>query len=141
MTDGERITDADSVPEGGSLLFTVRDRKGGQQREAILVRTDGGVEGWLNYCQHWPGVSLDRGDGADIRNGLILCRQHGATFECDSGRCTAGPCEGDALDALDVRTVDGDVLLDDDAYTFDHLGGSDHDGGAEDPTSDSPFDF
>ena len=127
MPDGEAITDVAAVPEESSLLFTVRDRDADEQREAILLRTDDGVVAWFNYCQHWRDVNLDGGDGAVLRDGELVCKRHGATFECDSGECTFGPCEGAILDELPVRTVDGGVFLDDDGYEFVDVGGSDDD--------------
>jgi len=122
MTSGERIADEAAVPEDSSLLFTVRDRETDEQREAILVRSDDGVAAWFNYCQHWRDVNLDTGDGAVLRDGEVVCKRHGATFECDSGLCTFGPCEGAVLDELSVESTADGVFLADDGYEFSHLG-------------------
>lgn len=127
MTSGERITDVAAVPEDTTLLVTVEERESGEQREAVLIRTDDGVEAWFNYCQHWRDVTLDRGDGAMVRDGELVCGRHGATFEVDGGECTFGPCEGAVLDDLPVRTTAGGVFLDTDEYDFVHVGPSEED--------------
>lgn len=122
MPSGERITDVESVPEASTLLITVEERERTEQREVLLIRADGDVTAWFNYCQHWRDVSLDKGDGAMVRDGEIVCSRHGATFEKDDGMCTFGPCEGAVLDQLSVETTAGGVFLDDDDYEFVHVG-------------------
>lgn len=141
MTDdapGERIASVEELPDGGTFLFRVEpvDDDVGVEREAILLRdgiagagsedgqADGedGVVAWLNYCQHFTHIKLDKGGGAPIRNGEILCTNHGAMFEADTGLCTHGPCEGAYLNPLEVRVEDGEVYLDDPEYVFVGLG-------------------
>jgi nitrite reductase/ring-hydroxylating ferredoxin subunit len=115
MTD---IVAADEVPEDSTYLFRVREVDGDEEREAILVRLDGEVAGWLNYCQHMTRIKLDKGSGAAIRDGEIICRNHGAMFETDTGECTFGPCEGAFLDDVEVTVEDGTVVLVDDVYEY-----------------------
>lgn len=118
MDDDRRITDAESVPDETTFLFAVRDRSTDESLEAILVRTPEGVACWLNYCQHLTHVSLDNGSGAEIRGNEIVCLNHGAHFEADTGLCTYGPCEGAYLNAVDVTVDDGGVYLSDERYEF-----------------------
>ena len=138
---GERIASVEELPREGTFLFRVEPVDGDVEREAILLRTgDGvgaegkaegkardvggepGVAAWLNYCQHFTHVRLDKGGGAPVRNGEILCTNHGAMFGADSGRCTHGPCEGAYLNGLEIRVDGGDVYLDDPDYDFVGLG-------------------
>jgi len=118
MARERRITSSDDVTEDTTFVFTVRDRDAGEKKEAILVRLDGEVAGWLNYCQHFTHIRLDKGSGAELRDGEIVCTNHGAYFEEDSGRCTYGPCEGAVLDAVEVEARNGEVYLVDDGYEF-----------------------
>ncbi|KAB1192242.1 Rieske 2Fe-2S domain-containing protein [Haloferax sp. MBLA0076] len=121
MSDLERICGVDDVPEDTTFLFRVRDDDG-EEREAILVRDDGDITGWLNYCMHLTHIKLDKGSGAEMRNGEIICENHGAYFEADSGYCNYGPCEGAVLDDIDL-TIDGDhVFLSDDDFSFEGTG-------------------
>ncbi|KTG25102.1 Rieske (2Fe-2S) protein [Haloferax profundi] len=121
MSDLERICGVDDVPEDTTFLFRVRDDDG-EEREAVLVRTDSDIHGWLNYCMHLTHIKLDKGSGAEMRNGEIICENHGAYFEADSGYCNYGPCQGAVLEDLDL-TIDGDhVFLSDDDFSFEGTG-------------------
>lgn len=135
MDDDRRIASLDEVPEDGTLLFTVRD--GFDTDEVILVRLADGVAAYRNYCQHWTDVRLDKGSGALVRDGEIVCQKHGATFESDTGYCDFGPCEGATLDVVEVTVEDGAVYLADDDYEFEHLGPS----GDYDLSAGSRIDF
>lgn len=117
MDADRRITSLSAVPEDTTFLFTVRNDEG-DRKEAILVELAAGVVGWLNYCQHFRHIKLDKGSGAEMRNGEIICTNHGAYFEEDSGVCTHGPCEGAVLESVDVTVDDGDVYLTDDDFEF-----------------------
>ncbi len=126
MDESSRIADLDEVPADGSVLFTVRD--GFDTEEAILVRLSDGVAALRNYCPHWTDVRLDKGSGATVRDGEVVCEKHGATFEKATGDCTYGPCEGATIEQLDVTVEDGGVYLTDQGYEFEKRGASgDHD--------------
>jgi nitrite reductase/ring-hydroxylating ferredoxin subunit len=126
MTDDGRIAAVDEIPDDGTLLFTIRD--GFDREEAILVDLADGVAAWKNYCKHWTDVRLDKGSGAAVRDGEILCQKHGATFDRASGHCDFGPCEGSSLDEVAVEVDAGAVYLAEEGYEFDGLGPSgDHD--------------
>jgi len=138
MPDADRrITSLDAVPTDTTHLFTVRDADG-DEREAILVRTDDGVRGWLNYCRHLLNVRLDKGSGAPMRDGEVVCANHGAYFEADTGDCTFGPCEGATLEAVAVTLADGDVYLTDDDYAFVANGPLDDERG---PSASETYEF
>jgi nitrite reductase/ring-hydroxylating ferredoxin subunit len=118
METGERITAVEEVPDDTTFLFTVRDEESGERDEAILTRLDDEITGWLNRCMHFQHIRLDKGSGAPKRDGELVCANHGALFEDDTGRCTHGPCEGAYLNAVEVETRDGAVYLTDDDYEF-----------------------
>lgn len=121
MDDPRRIVATDDVPDEGTVLFTVSAEA--EKREAILTRLgDGTIVAFANYCPHWTDVRLDKGSGAAVRNGELVCQKHGATFERDSGVCNFGPCEGAVLETIDVAAENGAVLLTDDEYAFENLG-------------------
>jgi len=122
MDAGSRIAAFDEVPADGSFLFILRDIEADERKEAILVRLDDGVAGWLNYCQHYTHIKLDKGSGATRRDDEIICANHGAYFEVDTGFCTYGPCEGAYLTDVSVAVDDGDVYLDDPDYEFVEVG-------------------
>jgi nitrite reductase/ring-hydroxylating ferredoxin subunit len=117
-----RITAIEEVPENDTLLFIIEERNTGEEAEAILLRAGDEIACWLNYCQHLTHIRLDKGSGAPTRNGEIVCANHGATFERDSGLCTYGPCEGAYLNGVEVAVENGDVYLDDPDYEFVAIG-------------------
>jgi nitrite reductase/ring-hydroxylating ferredoxin subunit len=131
MSTGSRIADVEAVPADTTLLFRVRDLDDDEVMEAILVELDDGtVTGWFNHCQHFTHIMLDKGSGAPMRNGELVCANHGAMFEADSGECTYGPCEGAMLDPIDVTVEDGGIYLSDPEFEFVDTGGietADHD--------------
>ena len=141
MGSKDRIASLEDIPTESTFLFTIEERDTGEEIEAIALRVDDGpgngtndettdsvvtddeeandaVVGWLNYCQHLTHIRLDKGSGAPTRNGEIVCANHGATFERDSGLCTYGPCEGAYLNGVEVAVENGDVYLDDPDYEF-----------------------
>lgn len=119
MDDEGRVASLAEVEAADTtFLFRVRDVETDEEREAILLAEDEGVVGWLNYCQHFTDVALDKGSGASMRDGEIVCVNHGAYFEADTGLCTFGPCEGAYLAAVEVAVEAGGVYLTDDRYEF-----------------------
>lgn len=123
MSSASRIASVQEVPEETTFLFRVRPvDDDDEQREAILLRDDEGVVSWLNYCQHFTHIKLDKGSGAEMRDGEVICTNHGAYFDADSGRCTFGPCEGAFLNEIEVGVEDGEVYLVDDDYEFVGIG-------------------
>lgn len=118
MAEASLVAPVEDVPENSTLVFRVRDPARDEVLEALLVRAGGTVVGWLNHCQHLTHIRLDKGEGAPMRDGEIVCQNHGAMFEAETGLCTFGPCEGAYLDAISV-TVEGDgVYLTDEHYAF-----------------------
>lgn len=120
--NGTPVAPVGEVPAESTLLVTLRDADG-DEREAVLVRADGAVRAWLNYCQHLTHITLDKGSGAETRGDEIVCTNHGAHFAADSGLCTHGPCEGAYLTPVSVAVDDGTVYLTDDGYEFVRRGG------------------
>ena len=123
MDESQRIAALEDVPTASTVLFRVTNGDD-DEREAILVATDDaptdgdGLSCWLNYCQHLTHIKIDKGSGAPMRDGELVCANHGAYFDADSGKCTFGPCEGAYLTELEVTVADGDVYLTDEAYAF-----------------------
>ncbi|GAB2508309.1 hypothetical protein GCM10027084_24330 [Pseudoxanthomonas sangjuensis] len=84
----------------------------GDAESLVLYREGDRVRAWLNVCPH-AGRRLDWAPGKFLRSkeGLLVCAAHGASFELANGDCVAGPCRGDALRAVEVVVVDGEVRL------------------------------
>lgn len=124
-----RLTTVDAVEADPPYLCTVTDSYG-EQEEIIVVPCEGGVEAWVNRCTH-EAQRLERGYGASLRDGEIVCPKHGSLFDACEGDCENGPAAGTSLVDVAVAVNRGDVFLTDDDYTFDHEGGIDDDDGPD----------
>lgn len=138
MVDGTRIATVDDVPDSGSYLFTVEDVFTNEQ-EVVLVwcEEERSITAWHNTCTH-EDQQLDRGSGAAMRNGQIVCPRHGSMFDSCSGTCDNGDAAGTRLPEVEVAVEDGDVFLTDDSYTYLHEGSSEDNEG---PSSTSHIGF
>jgi nitrite reductase/ring-hydroxylating ferredoxin subunit len=65
--DGDGEDGDDSDGEDGD------DGSGGEDPEEP-------ISAWLNYCQHFTHIRLDKGSGVPRRDGEIVCTNHGAMF-------------------------------------------------------------
>jgi len=139
MDAGTDVATLDEVPLRGSYLFTVADDYG-NDTEVILVRCDEdpGVRAWVNRCPH-ESQRFDRGAGAPMRDGELLCPKHGSLFDACTGECDNGEAAGTALPAVDIAVSDGTVYLVDDDYAYRHAGASGDDGPG--PSSSSHLSF
>ena len=89
------------VPEPGAMPLT-----------GFLLLHDGQPQAYVNQCPHL-GIELNwmPGKFMDADNLFIQCSTHGALFKPGTGECIAGPCQGDALTALDLRIEDGTIQI------------------------------
>jgi nitrite reductase/ring-hydroxylating ferredoxin subunit len=106
---GEWRCPVGDLQPGHTLTF--RLACGRRALAGFVVNHGGQMRAWLNRCPHvgtpldlWPNEFYTE-DGQ-----ALVCSTHGALYEPLSGRCTAGPCVGDALAPLPLRR-DGDLLV------------------------------
>ncbi|WP_435333265.1 Rieske (2Fe-2S) protein [Haloarchaeobius sp. TZWWS8] len=114
LADDRLIGTLEQIPPTGTLWFEVRASR--FRTEAILCHTGDSVSAWQNSCPHDPEVKLDRGFGAFVIGGQLVCHKHGARFNCDDGFCTHGPCRGCILEPIAVTVHDDEVYLTDDRF-------------------------
>jgi len=107
---GSPLCSLDEIPDGGSAGLEPNPVTG--IFRFIAVRRKGTVFLYKNICPHtdspldWrPGMFLNS------RKDLIQCSTHGALFRIEDGACVAGPCDGQALDAVPAEVRDGNVWL------------------------------
>jgi nitrite reductase/ring-hydroxylating ferredoxin subunit len=146
-----RLATVEEVPESGSVLVTVRERDGSTE-EVVLVRcadsdsdseaaAEDPVRAWRNFCQHETDQRLDRGSGAAIRGGEIVCPKHGSMFDTCTGYCDGGKAADSYLSGVDVAVEEGVVYLTDPSVEFVHEGGIDDEDGGDGPSSTSHLSF
>jgi nitrite reductase/ring-hydroxylating ferredoxin subunit len=91
----KRLCAPHELAEGQSRGFEIAGDK------LFAVRKDGRVFAYRNRCPH-RGIPLEwlPDQFLDHSASLIQCATHGALFLIDSGECVAGPCAGQALEAV-----------------------------------------
>jgi nitrite reductase/ring-hydroxylating ferredoxin subunit len=78
----------------------------------FAVKKDGRIRVYLNSCPH-IGLPLEPLPDRflDSKKQMIICSAHGARFRIEDGHCVSGPCVGEALEAVPMRIVDGQVVV------------------------------
>ena len=110
------ICASDALIDGGpGVRFDVPNaQKVGSDKTApaFAIRFHGRVHAYLNRCGHVP-VELDwqAGEFFDYSGLYLICATHGALYAPETGRCTAGRCNGKGLQKLDIGEHDGQVFL------------------------------
>ncbi|ANB17185.1 Rieske (2Fe-2S) protein [Dokdonella koreensis] len=108
MTASRHLCTIDQIPDGGAIGAATRPDA--PFFDLIVLRRGREVFAYYNECPH-AGRNLDWSPGRFlVKDGLIVCAAHGASFAVESGLCRAGPGGGGLVPAPVV--VDGeDVLL------------------------------
>jgi nitrite reductase/ring-hydroxylating ferredoxin subunit len=99
----------DAIADPGAKGFTVT--KDGGRLRVFVVRRGGRVFGYVNSCPH-VGAPLNLEDDKflDLFQTSILCANHFALFEMETGHCVRGPCTGRSLTPFPVTVVEGMVV-------------------------------
>lgn len=101
----------ETLQPGDFLEFTLADAEPGPDvlpRTGFVFLEGDAPKAYLNRCPHL-GIELNWMPGRfmDPDNLFLQCSTHGALFKPSNGECIAGPCQGDALIALDLRNNHG----------------------------------
>lgn len=99
------------LAEGKTTVFEFTDAAG-MVSEGLVIRYGGQLQAFRNLCRHNP-LPLDYGDGdfLDSDERYLLCRNHGALFEPDTGLCVSGPCVGARLFKYPVEERNGKIVV------------------------------
>ena len=109
VTPVQPLCRLEDIPDGGATAVDAVLRAG--RENLILLRQGSEVRGYLNVCPH-AGRQLDYAPGKFLlKNELLICAVHGATFNRADGVCVAGPCRGEHLRSVAVIVRDGSVHL------------------------------
>jgi nitrite reductase/ring-hydroxylating ferredoxin subunit len=102
--DDARLCALADIPDGGSAGIEAA----GLGRGYLALRRGASVFVYVNSCPH-IGAPLDfrPGQFLNLEKTHILCSLHGALFNIEDGRCVAGPCAGDRLQAVATVVRDG----------------------------------
>ncbi len=98
---------AEAIAPGTSRGFTL-----GESSCLVVKNHDGDIYVYLNSCPHL-GVELEwvADQFLDSEGQLIQCSTHGALFRIESGKCVAGPCLGEYLQAIPFSISRGNIVI------------------------------
>jgi nitrite reductase/ring-hydroxylating ferredoxin subunit len=77
----------------------------------MLIKKQDQYLGFKNSCPH-QGRRMDYASGKFLisESGNIICPAHGAEFQADDGLCIGGPCLGQALESIKIKTNDDSIF-------------------------------
>lgn len=98
---------ASEVTEKGKEVLVARESA---SRYLMLFLHAGVVRAWVNACPH-QGRPLNFAPDHFLLTPAhqLVCAQHGACFDLESGQCLEGPCRGAHLQSVPIR-VDGEEI-------------------------------
>ncbi len=104
------LCDVADVAEGEAI--GVEKAVDGAYDAFIVTRAEGCIHVYRNVCPH-AGRRLDWAPGRFLlKDRILVCPAHGASFRIETGACISGPCHGEFLERVHVRTEGTAVLLD-----------------------------
>jgi nitrite reductase/ring-hydroxylating ferredoxin subunit len=99
-----RLCHLNDLPDGDSRGF---DPRGSGRDTFFVVRQGPSVYAWENVCPHQGApMAWRRHAYLNAARDRIVCSAHGAQFEIHTGRCTLGPCLGQALTPVALSVHD-----------------------------------
>ena len=96
------------IEDPGSKGFDIKIKR--KIQSIFVVHKDGEFFAYYNQCPH-TGANLEWQEDQflDLDKTLIQCATHDALFMINSGKCIAGPCHGDELQAIPL-SIDTDEI-------------------------------
>jgi nitrite reductase/ring-hydroxylating ferredoxin subunit len=93
-----------------SVIFTFHRQ--GEKMEGFVIRFNQELHAYINLCPHAAEpIAGDDNSAFNTDRRYLLCREHFALFEPQTGKCVSGPCPIRDLLRLPVSVVDGKVVV------------------------------
>ena len=110
QANGQLIGDVKELTHGMSKKFLLRS--GAREVEALLVNYQGEFFAFTNRCPH-VGITLDWVDNQffSVDRRYLMCANHGAVFEPQTGECIWGPCVGLSLQSIALEIKNNKIFL------------------------------
>ncbi|QMU61901.1 MAG: Rieske 2Fe-2S domain-containing protein [Gammaproteobacteria bacterium] len=104
------IATVDEIADPGSKGLSINQE--GTKLELFIVKKDAKIVVYQNSCPHTQGpLDWTADQFLDMDSNYIMCANHGALFEINTGLCVYGPCKAESLKTLPFMIKDGDIYL------------------------------
>ncbi len=99
-----------AIDDGGAI--DVEAEIDGMAESLVVLRRGHQAHAYFNVCPH-AGRRMDWAPGRFlVKDGILVCAVHGASFQTDTGLCVGGPCRGASLREVPVEVnANGEVEL------------------------------
>ena len=100
------ICSVDDIPEREARGFETA------QGSIFITQRDGQFYGYHNLCPHLD-VNLEymEDEFLDREHEYIICSNHSALFQVETGLCIWGPCQGQSLTTVPLLIQDGQIYV------------------------------
>lgn len=109
-----RLADLEAT---GAKEITVEDT--GIRHAVFVVRHERGVAAYFNACPH-ARLPLNTAPDVffDFSRSFLVCVNHGAHFDAETGGCIRGVCKGEKLKRFAIRLEGDKIFCADSDYTL-----------------------
>jgi len=91
---GEKICSLDELINKKAIVIEDSDK---YLPGIIIYKNNNIIKAWINNCPH-ANLTLDLiGGKVQSKDGNLLCANHGAKFDPETGSCLKGPCKEKSL--------------------------------------------
>ena len=104
-----KLASIKDVKQGSWYEFSLQTDKG---MLSVMLRLDNDkYQAYENSCPH-QGRRMDYAAGEFLitDTGTIVCPAHGAEFNPNNGLCVNGPCLGESLKPIQIKTNEEDIF-------------------------------
>ena len=110
LNPGDELCSLEIIEDGSAREFSYRS--GSDFYDIFIQRKGHNAFAYMNMCPH-AGTPLHMEEGVFMeRTGkYLMCHTHGALFQLEDGLCVAGPCNGDYLQAVEIKIDQGKIIV------------------------------
>lgn len=104
-----KLASINDIEQGVWYEYSLQTEKG--LLSVMMHWKNGQYHGYENLCPH-QGRRMDYAAGKFLisESGTIVCPAHGAEFNPENGMCINGPCLGDSLKNIPIKTNEEDIF-------------------------------
>jgi len=116
MPQEQILANVNEISDPGCKGLSIE--RNGTKLELFIVQKDSQISVYENSCPHTQGpLDWTPDQFLNMENEYIMCANHGALFEIDTGLCVYGPCKKQSLTAVPFSVKEDKIYLLSDAIS------------------------